>query len=213
MILPVSLLLLSAYLLGSVPSALWIGKVFYQTDVRKFGSGNAGATNAMRVLGKKAGICVLLFDAAKGFVATSLGACYTFQPVFNPEAALNFQIALGSGAVLGHVFPVFAQFKGGKGVATLLGMGLAIHLPATLLCLLVFGLVFWITQYVSLASMLASLAFPLLIIFVFQQTICAMILFSVAVTILVLLTHQKNLRRLCNGTEPKTPLYNKPTSY
>src|SRR5436190_3997200 len=113
--------LVAAYILGSIPSAVWIGKIFYGIDVREYGSGNAGATNTFRVLGKKAGIPVLAIDVLKGFSAVSL-AYFQSEWVPATNAFVIFQLTLAVFAVLGHVFPVFAGFRGGKGVATLLGI-------------------------------------------------------------------------------------------
>src|SRR5471030_1370602 len=132
--------LILAYLCGSIPTAVWIGQAFFGVDVREYGSGNAGATNTFRVLGKKAGIPVMLLDILKGWTATNLayfiGASTTGAP--HSIAYTNYALALGIAAVMGHLFPIFAGFRGGKGIATLFGMILAIHLPAVLLCVILF---------------------------------------------------------------------------
>ena len=119
------ILILTAYLIGSLPFAVWVGKLFYGIDVREFGSGNAGATNVFRVLGKKAGIPVLLLDVVKGIVAVALAHFSDFTSHTTP--LINYQIAIGIAAVIGHIFPLFAGFRGGKGVATLLGVAMAIQ--------------------------------------------------------------------------------------
>src|ERR1700740_2919718 len=147
---PDILLILSAYVLGSIPTAVWIGKLFYGIDVREFGSGNAGATNTFRVLGKKAGIPVLIIDILKGFGAVCL-AHFGNYSVGAPEF-INFQIALGVSSLLGHIFPILAGFRGGKGVATLLGVVLAVQPGAASLALVVFLIVLLSFNYVSLAS-------------------------------------------------------------
>lgn len=197
------LALIVAYLLGSIPSAVWIGKALYGIDVREFGSGNAGATNTFRVLGKKAGIPVLLLDVCKGWFAVILAAWVSDAPI-DTQPFVNLQIVLGVSVVLGHIFPVFADFRGGKGIATLLGVVMAIHPYACLLSIGVFLLVFLISHYVSLASISAGLAFPFSIILIFgREVVPAMVLFSILVAVLILITHQKNIERLLRRQESK----------
>src|SRR6202000_2445592 len=146
--------LILAYLCGSIPTAVWIGLAFFGVDVREYGSGNAGATNTFRVLGKKAGIPVMLIDILKGFTATKLVVFIGIFTTGGPHAVsyINIELALGIAAVMGHLFPIFAGFRGGKGIATLFGMILAVNLPAALLCVSVFIVVLLITRYVSLSS-------------------------------------------------------------
>ncbi len=199
---PIILSLLLAYLLGSIPTAVWVGKVFYNTDVREYGSGNAGATNTFRVLGKVAGIPVLLIDCLKGLVAVKLTFFFVEEPISN-AAFVNYQLALGISAVIGHIFPIFAGFRGGKGIATLLGVMLAIHPQGALISLLVFLVIFAITKYVSLGSMTAALSFPFVIVLVYQTTVPSLIVFSMFIAILVLITHQKNIERLIRREESK----------
>src|SRR4051812_41398356 len=155
--------LVLAYLLGSIPTAVWIGRAFYNIDVREYGSGNAGATNTFRVLGKKAGIPVMLLDILKGWTATNLAYFIGFSTTgaINSIAYTNYALALGVAAVMGHLFPIFAGFRGGKGVATLFGMILAIHFHAALLCVVVFVVVLLITKYVSLSSIAAAFTYPI----------------------------------------------------
>ena len=198
-----------AYLCGSIPTAVWIGQAFYGIDVREYGSGNAGATNTFRVLGKKAGLAVMTIDIAKGYTATKL-AYFIGLSITGPHNSsqfINYQLALGLTAVVGHLFPVFAGFRGGKGVATLFGMILAVNFPAALLCVLVFLVVLLITKYVSLSSICSGFAFPLGIVFLFQSTIRSEVLYSMCVCVLVLVTHQKNLERLLKGKESKVYLF------
>ncbi len=200
-----------AYLCGSIPTAVWIGQAFYGIDVREYGSGNAGATNTFRVLGKKAGIPVMLIDIIKGYTATNL-AFFIGLSVTGPEDStqfVNYQLALGITAVMGHLFPVFAGFRGGKGIATLFGMILAIHLGAALLCVLVFVSVLLITKYVSLSSIMSGFTFPLSVIFIFQVSVKSVILYGMCICILVLVTHQKNIERLLRGKESKVNLFKK----
>ena len=201
------LLIIAAYLLGSIPSAVWIGKRFYGVDVREHGSKNAGATNTLRVLGKKAALPVFGIDVAKGFAAVML---YHLAPVGDPDQLFFFKLLLVAAVVLGHIFPVFANFKGGKGVATLAGAVLAVYPPAVLLCLATFIVIFLITNYVSLSSVTAGILFPVYVVFVFGQRSLPLIVFACVVAVLLVVTHRKNIRRLLNGTETKTYLFRKP---
>ena len=196
------LLITGAYLLGSVPSAVWIGKAAKGVDVREHGSKNAGATNTMRVLGVKTGIPVLLVDVFKGFAAVKLAL---WSPVFEAgtNAFVNFQLILGAAAVLGHVFPIFAGFRGGKGVATIVGILLALHLKATLVSIAVFFISLFISKYVSFSSLMMGLFFPASVIFIFKTDSISLKIFSVAVCILLFVTHRKNISRLLNGKENK----------
>lgn len=203
--------LFAAYLFGSIPTAVWIGQAFYGIDVREYGSGNAGATNTFRVLGKKAGISVMLIDIFKGYTATNLAFLIGLS-VTGPENSVqfvNYKLALGIIAVMGHLFPAFAGFRGGKGIATLFGMILAVHIQAALLCVLVFLVVLLVFKYVSLGSILAGFTFPLSIIFVFHSPIKSMILYGMCITVLILVTHQKNIERLLKGKESKVSLFRK----
>ncbi len=205
-VLQICLLTLAAYLIGSIPTSVWIGKLFYGIDIRQHGSGNAGTTNTFRVLGAKAGIPVFIIDVMKGFVAVSLFNLTTiFAP--NTSAFVNVQILLGSFAVVGHIFPIYAHFKGGKGVATLLGMILAIHLPAALLSLCVFIAILLISRYVSLSSLLAGLSFPLLLILLFKVTIIPLIIFSITIVIVLVITHHHNIERLFKREESKANIF------
>ena len=203
--------LLFAYLFGSIPTAVWIGQAFYGIDVREYGSGNAGATNTFRVLGKKSGIAVMILDILKGYTATNLAYLIglSITGPHNSVQFANYQLALGITAVMGHLFPVFAGFRGGKGIATLFGMILAVHFPAAMLCVLVFILVFLISRYVSLSSILAGFTFPLSIIFVFQSPIRSVVLYGMLICVLILVTHQKNIERLIKGKESKVDLFKK----
>jgi acyl phosphate:glycerol-3-phosphate acyltransferase len=203
----IALGLLGAYLIGSIPTAVWYSKAFYGFDVRDHGSGNAGATNTFRVLGKKAGIIVMSIDTFKGFVA-SASAMFLFDLDWAiSEKVIIFKLLYGIAAVIGHVFPAFAQFRGGKGVATLLGMVIAIHPPAALVCMGVFIVVFMLSKYVSLGSLIAAISFPVLM-FVpyFNPGQPIVVVFAFAMCSIVVLTHQKNIRRLLNGEENKMNL-------
>ncbi|MGV8878816.1 MAG: glycerol-3-phosphate 1-O-acyltransferase PlsY [Sphingobacteriaceae bacterium] len=203
--------LIFAYLFGSIPTAVWIGQAFYGIDVREYGSGNAGATNTFRVLGKKAGIPVMLIDILKGWTATNL-AFFIGLSVTGPQHSVqfvNYQLALGITAVMGHLFPIFAGFRGGKGIATLFGMILAIHFQASMLCVLVFLLVLLVTKYVSLSSIAAGFTFPLSVIFIFQVPVKSIVIYGMCICVLIMVTHQKNIERLLKGKEAKVKLFKK----
>jgi glycerol-3-phosphate acyltransferase PlsY len=199
---------LIAYVLGSIPTSVWIGKVYYDLDIRKHGSFNAGATNTFRVLGKKPGIIVLLIDVAKGSLAVLLPQ-FISDVSLDEERLVLIQILTAIMAVFGHVFPLFANFDGGKGVATSLGVIIGLHPPAALICLATFLIVFILSKYVSLGAIVASFMFPSLIIFVFQVESVWLRLFSVILAALVIITHKKNIRRIINGDESKMNLFKK----
>ena len=197
-----------SYLLGAIPSSVWYGKAFYGTDVRDFGSGNAGATNTFRVLGKKPGSIVMAADILKGFVATSLPKIIAQNTEITNSDFVILQIAFGVIAVIGHIFPVYIQFKGGKGVATLLGMVLAINPPAAGVCILAFLIIFIITRFVSVGSMSAGIIYACLM-FVSEfnpHNILSMKIFGVVTAILLIYTHRKNISRLINKEESKANL-------
>lgn len=201
------LLLLGAYTLGSIPGAVWIGKFFYKIDVREYGSGNAGATNTFRVLGKKAGIPVLLIDIIKGFAAVYLA--YLSPYTVGSNQFINLQLVLGIASLVGHIFPLFASFRGGKGIATLLGIVLAVHPYAALISMGIFIIVLLVSKYVSLSSMIAAMIFPVIVIVVFKTTVPSLIIFSILIAIMVLITHQKNIERLLRREESKARLIKK----
>ena len=193
---------LTAYLLGSIPSAVWAGRIFHGIDVREHGSGNAGATNVIRVLGWKTGVPVLIFDMVKGFLAAMLPKLFNLAPE-ESTMLVNLQIFTGLMAIIGHIFPVFAGFRGGKGVATMFGILLAIHPPVTLLCLGVFLIFFLSTGIVSVGSMAAGTAFPVLLLTLFNTPSVFFRIFSVLVAVALIVTHRKNIQRLLKGEEKR----------
>ena len=199
------LVIISAYLLGSVPTSVWVGRAFYGKDVRDYGSGNAGASNTFRVLGKKAGIPVLVFDIFKGWAAVKL---IYFTNLYLPGTGdyINLQLGLGVAALVGHIFPVYVGFKGGKGVATLFGAVIAIEPTTSIIAISIFIISLLITKYVSLSSMIAGFSFPILIIVVFKETNISLVIFSMVIAILLLFTHQKNIERLLAREENKANL-------
>jgi acyl phosphate:glycerol-3-phosphate acyltransferase len=201
----IALLILLAYLLGSIPTAVWIGKSFYGIDVREFGSGNAGATNTFRVLGRKAGIPVLIIDIIKGTLAVALSYLSPFA--FGTAEFVNLQLGLGVAALIGHIFPVFAGFRGGKGVATILGIVICILPVSCCLSLIVFLIVLLTKRIVSLSSMLAGMAFPIFLNLVLGNTDTILMVFSIVVALLLIITHRKNIVRLLNRQESKVNLF------
>jgi len=191
-----------AYLAGSIPSAVWAGKLFHGIDVREHGSGNAGATNTVRVLGWKTGIPVLLFDLFKGWLAAMLPRFLDAAPE-SSETLMVLQIACGLAAIIGHVFPLFAGFRGGKGVATTFGVLLALHPLLTLTCAGIFLIVLLASGYVSLGSMIAVAMFPILLVTLFKSPSVWLTVFSVIVAAAVIITHTKNIKRLLRGEEKR----------
>ncbi len=189
-----------AYLLGSIPTAVWYGKTFYKIDVRAHGSGNAGATNTLRVLGNKAGFIVLFIDLLKGFIATNLAWFSGYDA--SSQTFFNFQMILGLVAVIGHVFPVLANFKGGKGIATLTGMAIALNYQTALICIVAFVIIVWLTKYISVGSMSAAVISALLSFYFYPDNMVAKIFFGL-IAIMVIYTHRANIKRLRNGNENK----------
>lgn len=206
----ISLLILVAYLLGSIPTSVWIGKAFYKIDVREFGSGNAGATNTFRVLGKQAGIPVLIIDILKGTTAVSLAYLSGF--LTNSYEFINLQLALGVAALMGHIFPIFAGFRGGKGVATILGIVICILPVSCALSLIVFLIVLFSSRMVSLSSMIAGASFPIMLNVVLGNTNPILTTFSIVVAVLLIVTHRKNIIRILNKQESKIKLSRKKIS-
>jgi len=193
--------LLMAYLLGSIPTAVWIGKLFFGVDVRNEGSKSSGATNAVRVLGLKAGIPVLVFDAFKGWLAVYIGIL-SGLPLDSEYFAL-FLVTLAIAAILGHVFPILAGFRGGKGVATLLGIAIALFPFEIMILVGIFLIVFLLTRYVSLSSITAAVCFPFVSYFIIGTHQLAYVVFAIIVAFFVPLTHIKNIKRLMRGEEKK----------
>lgn len=184
---------LLAYLLGSIPSGVWVGQYFYQTDIRQMGSGNMGTTNTFRVLGPKAGTIVLFMDLAKGaipvLIATYLLPTFPFSPLF-----------VGAFAVLGHTFPIFAQFRGGKAVATFSGVMLAYIPLVVLVCLVIFLVTLYLTRMVSLTSMV-TISIGVLLTLFYQDWFLTTI--SLVADLFIIYRHRSNIKRILDGTESK----------
>jgi acyl phosphate:glycerol-3-phosphate acyltransferase len=196
------------YLLGSIPTAVWLGKSKYDIDIREHGSRNAGATNTFRVLGQKAGIVVLCIDVLKGLIATVL-PLVLMPDKLGSDALVNIQMLSSMACVLGHVFPIFANFDGGKGVATSLGVIIGLHPPAAIIALGIFLAVYLASSFVSLGAIFAAVSFPILLYFRFHVDSFNLILFSSVLSLAVIIAHRKNIIRLVNRTESKMPLFRK----
>lgn len=205
-ILIIIFLIIVAYLIGSISSAVWVGKRFYGLDIREHGSKNAGATNMLRVLGRRAALPVFAFDFAKGAGAVML---YNLSPYKGTDFEFYLKLILAVAVVLGHIFPIFSNFKGGKGVATLAGAVLAINPLVISICAVIFFVVLAISHYVSLSSMTAGIMFPILSFFIDKDI--KMLIFGTAVAVLLIYTHRKNVGRILAGTESK--IYFKPNKY
>ena len=199
-------LIVLAYFIGSIPTALIISKKFFGVDIRDYGSGNMGATNTFRVLGSKYGTIVMIFDILKGMFAVAL---FNFLPYYhtNEWDRTNLMVGLGLAAVMGHIFPVFAQFKGGKGVATLFGMLLAVQPVIAISCVGVFLLVLFLTRYVSLSSILAGIFLPICVLWIWNDDVLIYRIFAVLVACLIILTHQKNIIKIVRGNESRVPIF------
>jgi len=194
----VFLAFLVAYLLGSIPSAVWLGKWLHGMDVREHGSKNAGATNSFRVLGKRTGIMVLLLDVSKGVL--SMMVC---RLILGDTESMLYQMIAAGICVLGHVFPVFAGFRGGKGVATSLGVFLGLNPLTAVTCMVVFLVVFLITRYVSLSSITAAFLLPFISFFIYHQEAREVLYFNIILSLIVILAHHKNIKRLIAGEEQR----------
>lgn len=195
MITQIILFCILAYVIGSIPFALIVGKVFYNTDIRTLGSGNLGTTNTFRCLGKKAGITVFVCDVSKGIVATFLPTLMLGR--------VDFLSVFGAFAMIGHVFPIFANFKGGKAVATGSGVFIFLYPMLSLLLLVIFFATLFLTGYVSLGSILMSLT-AIGYLSIFESGIDKWIM--IVMCVFVIYVHKKNISRLINGTENQSKL-------
>lgn len=208
---------ITAYLLGSIPSAVWIGKRYYGVDVREFGSKNAGTTNVLRVLGTRAAIPVFVIDFLKGFLAVTLFSLLKYdEDIPSPVWIINLKIAAVFVVALGHIYPIFAGFRGGKGVATMLGALTGIRPTIAFLCFAVWFVVLMLWHYVSLASIAAGGCFPIFAsIFAgsvysrygLDHTPISFVVFSFVVAIILVWTHRKNIGRILEGTESKARIW------
>lgn len=203
----IAILIIMAYLIGSIPTAVWVSRMLYGIDIREHGSGNSGATNTFRILGSKAGTAVMIIDLLKGILAVKLAVFAPYS--IHSETSINLQVFLGLFAVMGHIFPIWAEFRGGKGIATLFGMIIAIQPMAAVGMLGVFILMLYLTRYVSLSSIAASIAFPLMILFIFRDSELSYKIFAITAAFMVVLTHHKNINRIIHGNESKVGIFKK----
>ena len=196
------LLILIAYVLGSIPNALWVGKTFKNIDVREHGSKNTGSTNAARVLGPKLGIFTLILDILKGALPTYLGIVLGADLLTRMTGIDKLDIiVIGMAAILGHTFSLFLKFKGGKAVATTLGVFLVLVPYAILILLVVFFVIFGLTKYVSLASIVSAVALPITVYLTTRHI--PLTVLGIIIGLLVIIRHKENIKRLINGTESK----------
>jgi len=196
-----------AYLIGSIPSSVWIGKIFYHVDVREHGSRNPGATNTFRVIGTRAGIIVLILDVLKGVGVVLLAGIFPVNEA-GTEQALLLREGMGLIAVCGHIYPVFAGFRGGKGVATLLGVSLALVPLPVVACLVVFLSTLMLSRYVSLSSMLAAISLPAAVFLLVKPLFFSLLIYALLTCIIIIITHVKNIGRLLKGEEVRISLSN-----
>ena len=205
-ILCIAMGLAVSYLIGSMTPSIWIGRIFYNVDVRTKGSKNAGTTNTIRVLGPKAGIIVFIIDVLKGCLALYLSNL--FVAAFLDDTPLEiFNIISAACVVLGHVFPIYEGFKGGKGVATMLGVLIYLYSEIFWILLLIFIIVFIIWRYISLGSITAAIAFPITYyiysVYWAKDIDPILFIFAIVVAIFIVITHRANIKRLAKGEEKK----------
>lgn len=203
-------ILILSYLVGSIPGSVWVGQLMYGIDVRQYGSGNAGATNVFRVLGWKAGILATIVDLGKGLLAAGVIATLRIDDLPSGFAHWHIETVVrlmaGIAAVLGHMFPIWAGFRGGKGVNTSAGVLLALTPVTTLITAAVFVIVLLVSRYVSLASIVAAIAFPSTVairkyVFGIESLDTSLLIFGIVLAALVIWAHRSNIRRLLSGTE------------
>lgn len=192
-----TILIIMSYLYGSIPFALVIGKLFYKTDIRNSGSGNLGGTNAGRVLGKKAGIAVILLDASKCCISIFIARIIAQYMCLNPD--ITYICALA--CVIGHCYPIFAQFRGGKAVSVAIGYALMVNFQSFLIAIVIFLIVLKATKYVSLSSIVASLTILITSPFLGYPTIG--IITNFCIVSLLIYKHKENIKRIINKTENK----------
>lgn len=204
------LVIVMSYLIGSIPFSFIVARLKTGTDIRRQGSHNVGATNVLRTAGRTAGFLALLLDLSKGYAAVALARWIVLQPSWPIEAALTggplqsreFWIALaGLVAILGHMYPVWLHFEGGKGVATATGVFLALGPIVIAGAAIVFAIVLITTRFVSLASMFAAASVPLLFHFLTPGAPLWRVVVSILIAVIVILKHHSNIERLANGTE------------
>jgi glycerol-3-phosphate acyltransferase PlsY len=195
------------YLFGSIPTAVWIGRIYYNLDVREHGSKNAGATNTFRVLGKKPGIIGLLIDVLKGIIASIFPILFMDLHEMSYAFLISLRLVSSIFSMIGHVLPVFAGFKGGKGVATSLGVLIGLQPFAALLCFSVFLIVFVSFKFVSFGAIMSAVTYPFIVYSVDPNVLFHEMIFTVILSSAVVFTHRKNILRLIKGEESKMNLF------
>lgn len=210
--LTIAAIVVLSYLAGSIPGSLWVGKLTHGIDVRRHGSGNMGATNTFRVLGWRAGVLATIVDVGKGLLAAGVIAKLRLNPevvelpFWNPD--VFYQMVAGASAILGHMFPVFAGFRGGKGMNTAAGVLFAITPYSMWITLAVFVTVLGTSRYVSLASMAAAIAFPVTValrkyVFGIERLDASIVVISIVIMVGLIYAHRSNIGRLLEGTESR----------
>ena len=210
--IPLGIIIVLSYLVGSIPTSIIVTKLLKGVDIRHYGSGNAGGTNVIRVLGWKAGVLVIIIDILKGYIATMLITKFMtgeipFRNVTPFEDITVIRIIAGCSAILGHIWTAFSGFRGGKGIATAGGVLLGLATIEVLVSIGIFALVFVLSRYVSLGSISGAIAFPLTMFFrhnvfnAYLQGYNTLIFFSIGISLLLLYTHRANIKRLIDGTE------------
>ena len=195
------------YLFGSIPTAVWIGRFYYNIDVRQHGSKNAGATNTFRVLGKKPGIIVLVIDVLKGIIASMFPILFIDLHEMSYAFLISLRLVSSIFSMIGHVLPLFAGFKGGKGVATSLGVLIGLQPFAALICFSIFLLVFISSKFVSLGAIISAITYPFIVYFVDPNVLFHEMVFTVILSSAVVFTHRKNIFRLIKGEENKLNVF------
>jgi glycerol-3-phosphate acyltransferase PlsY len=197
--LEILIVLILSYLVGSLPTAIIAGKILKKIDIRDHGSGNAGATNVLRVLGWKAALVVLLIDMLKGYAAVTW-IVDIIPDVHDIDAKAIYQIMAGAAVICGHILTIFAGFKGGKGVGTAAGVFFGLQPIPVFICLLVFIGIVYRTKYVSLGSMISALLLPTILL---VQYFIAHSVIAVLLAVLIVIMHRENINRLVEGNENK----------
>jgi len=198
------LFIVISYLVGSIPVAVWIGKKCRGIDIREHGSQNAGATNTFRVFGQKLGWIVLTLDVTKGFFASILPLFIADN--YSENQLLLFQLVTSLACIIGHVFPIFAQFRGGKGVASSLGIIIGINPVSAAISLGIFMIIFLLFKFVSLGAIVTAISYPFVSFFLVKEDTHVMIIFSILLGFLIIISHRKNIKRLINGEESRMNL-------
>lgn len=199
--LTIIVIIILSYLAGSIPTSIIFSKLLRGIDIRDHGSGNAGGTNAIRVLGWKIGSTVMIIDIGKGVLATLIISQIRIDPIsLNPDL---IQIIAGLSAILGHIWTIFASFKGGKGVGTAAGMLFSLYPVAGVICLAIFAIVLFVSRIVSVSSMSAAISLPIAVLILksWRDYSNELFYFALFMAVLIVFTHRSNIKRLLKGEE------------